>query len=145
MRRRAIRVVGLVLVFASVACGTTRISARATVTPLMLGQVRYIGPNVGRLPQSDVVTTFVASASSTQGGIGDLHFQGLNGSVPHALDLAIADMPQQDRSGVLAVSPIACELRHYFAIFVSIVHSDCTLQTARLTTFPEPMGPKPLR
>jgi hypothetical protein len=134
----------LLICLATAACGTTRISATATVTPLMLGQVRYIGPGVGKLPQSGTATTFVATASSHQGGAGDLRWHSLASTVPHAFDLAVADLPLSERTGVLAVSPITCELRQWFALFVSILNSECVLQTASLATYAEPAGPKPL-
>jgi hypothetical protein len=133
----------MALFLSAMACGTTRLSARGSMTPMMLGQIRYVGASFGKLQQSETPTTFVAAASD-HGGLGDLRWHALDSSAAQGLALAIADLPASERNGVLAVSRITCDLRQWFAIVVSVLHSDCILQTATLTTYPEPVGPKPL-
>ena len=112
-------------------CGTMTITARETLTPVMLGPVQYVGPNQGKLTHGvDRRTLDAENGVAGRGGVNAFAGQ-LDMTIPHGLELAIADSPPDLMLSIKP--PIDCRLTHIFAVFVNVVTNTCRLEAQQIT------------
>jgi hypothetical protein len=112
-------------------CGTTTITARETLTPVMLGPVHYVGPNQGKLTHGIDRRTFDAEYGvAGRGGVNAFTGQ-LDMTIPHGLELALADAPPDFMLSIKP--PIECRLTHIFAVLVTLVTNSCRLDAQQIT------------
>jgi hypothetical protein len=119
------------LVLACGACGTTTLTARESLTPVMLGPVHYVGPDQGKLTHGLERRTYAADYGLAAKGGSNYYASQIDATIPHGLELAYADMPPDFMAFIKA--PIECRLVHIFGLLVNIVDNGCRLETQQIT------------